>query len=213
MSRKKKLSRLISIGIVSAGITASTVVLACQEHASTQTQQFRDTQAQQSGPRRPVWSQEMLQAHNQWRQTVGVPPLTWSDDLAEYAQEWANKLASENFQMYHRPNNPYGENLTWASHQQLTPSQVVDMWGAEVAQYDYASNQCSGVCGHYTQVVWQKTTQVGCAFVRSHPQEIWVCNYNPPGNYRGQKPYQASLNMGELRLSHNKAASILTTIK
>lgn len=175
----------------------ATVALACSDHSAEQktpsTQQPESTVQQpvSHSRYRPDWSQEMLNAHNQWRQQTGVPALTWSDDLAQHAQSWANHLAKDNFRLYHRPNNPYGENLTWAAHQKLSPTQVVNMWGDEVKQYNYETNQCSGVCGHYTQLVWQKTTQVGCARVSAQSQELWVCNYNPPGNYRGQKPYQA----------------------
>lgn len=75
-------------------------------------------------------------------------PLTWSDDLAKHAQAWANHLANDNFRLYHRPNNPYGENLTWAAHQKLSPTEVVNMWGDEIKHYDYETNRCSAVCGH-----------------------------------------------------------------
>lgn len=134
--------------------------------------------------------QEMLTAHNTWRRRVGVPNLRWSSQLASYAQEWANNLARSN-RLAHRSNNKYGENLAWASGQQLSPTQVVQMWGNESQDYNYASNSCrSGkVCGHYTQIVWKNSTEVGCGMARSGNQEFWVCNYNPPGNYIGQKPY------------------------
>lgn len=191
MFRKQKYFPLIALNVVSAVIAVTSVALACDDHP-TQQQPIPNSQKSVSrNSYRPVWSQEMLNAHNRWRQQTGVPPLTWSEDLAKQAQSWANHLANDNFKLYHRPNNPYGENLTWAAYQQLSPTQVVDMWGNEVKDYDYERNQCSGVCGHYTQLVWQKTTEVGCALVRSKHQEVWVCNYNPPGNYRGQKPYQA----------------------
>ena len=73
-------------------------------------------------------------------------------------------------------------------------------WVSESTDYDLASNTCKPgkICGHYTQVVWRDTRQVGCASVvcnsnspfQGHPQwRIWVCDYAPPGNYVGQKPY------------------------
>lgn len=134
--------------------------------------------------------EQMLQAHNQVRQTVGVSPLQWSPQLANYAQEWAEKLAREG-KFEHRANSPYGENLASATGQQMSPSRVVQMWADEVADYDYASNSCAPgkMCGHYTQIVWDDTTEVGCGMARSGNREVWVCNYNPPGNYRGQRPY------------------------
>lgn len=134
--------------------------------------------------------QQMLSAHNSWRKRTGVPPLTWSPQLANYAQEWANKLAREN-KFEHRKNSPYGENLAWAGGQQLSPERVVNMWGEEVKDYNYNANSCKPgkMCGHYTQIVWRNTKQVGCGMARSNGKEVWVCNYNPPGNYRGQRPY------------------------
>lgn len=133
-------------------------------------------------------AQEMVAAHNQWRSRVGVPPLRWSPQLASYAQKWANHLASTG-QFSHRPQQQYGENLFWGSGRRWSPTEVVNNWGSEVKDYDYGSNSCRDVCGHYTQVVWARTTEVGCAVARSGNEEVWVCNYNPPGNYVGQRPY------------------------
>jgi len=42
--------------------------------------------------------------------------------------------------------------------------------------------------GHFTQVVWKSSTQVGCA-VAGPSKSGWFyvgCNYTPPGNYQGQ---------------------------
>ncbi|KAE9446141.1 hypothetical protein C3L33_21961, partial [Rhododendron williamsianum] len=46
------------------------------------------------------------------------------------------------------------------------------------------------VCGHYTQVVWRNSVRLGCARVRCN-DGLWfiTCNYDPPGNYVGQRPY------------------------
>ena len=40
------------------------------------------------------FSQDCLDAHNNYRAKHGVPPLMWSQDLAEGAQAWADQLAS-----------------------------------------------------------------------------------------------------------------------
>lgn len=67
----------------------------------------------------------------------------------------------------------------------------MDSWGSEKADYDYDTNTCKidKVCGHYTQVIWEKTTEVACGKTACGNEHVWVCNYNPPGNYAVQKPY------------------------
>ena len=141
----------------------------------------------------------MVAAHNRWRAEVGVSGLRWSDKLAGVAQGWADQLKSEGCSMYHSGNG-YGENIYKASSlmwsdgrrdlQKKTPQQVTDSWGSEIKFYSYADNSCSGVCGHYTQVVWKDTKEVGCAMsVCGDNSQIWVCSYAPAGNIVGQKPY------------------------
>jgi pathogenesis-related protein 1 len=134
--------------------------------------------------------QQMVDAHNSWRKESGVTPLAWSPKLATFAQEWADKLlATDEFK--HRTDHDYGENLAAAQGQSMSPTTVVKYWGEEVQNYDYNKNSCKPgeMCGHYTQVVWKSTKEVGCAMAKSGIKEVWVCNYNPPGNYVGEKPY------------------------
>jgi len=129
------------------------------------------------------------EAHNAVRRAKGVPDLSWSPSLATVAEGWATTLEAESCAMRHS-GNAYGENLYWNWGFQANPSEVVTSWAAEESDYDYASGSCSDVCGHYTQVVWRDTTQLGCAMKTcSDGAEIWVCNYDPPGNYSGEKPY------------------------
>ncbi|CAB4290778.1 unnamed protein product [Prunus armeniaca] len=76
----------------------------------------------------------------------------------------------------------------------LSGLDAVDMWLVEKADYNYDSNSCADgkVCGHYTQVVWRNTARVGCAKVRCNSGGTFIgCNYDPPGNYVGQKPYNS----------------------
>ena len=133
-------------------------------------------------------SQAMLGAHNAVRAQVGVPPLVWSSQLTNVAQDWANHLVVTGG-LSHRPNNRYGENIYTISGRIASPIEVVDLWAAEARRYDARSNTCLGVCGHYTQLVWAETRAVGCAVASNPQREVWVCNYDPPGNVIGDRPY------------------------
>jgi hypothetical protein len=112
----------------------------------------------------------------------------WSDRLAARSQDWADTLLARR-QFIHRPNSTYGENLFEITGAAASPAQVVNAWVAESRNYDYASNRCSGVCGHYTQIVWRDTKEVGCAVARGRGREVWVCDYGPRGTRAGRRPY------------------------
>ena len=134
----------------------------------------------------------MVAAHNAWRARVGVPALHYSTALEASAQAWADHLKADNrCQPQHStPHGKYGENLYWASAirwsdgrrevQQVTPQMVVASWAGERADYDYASNLCKSgkVCGHYTQVVWKNTREVGCghAVCPDTKDQIWCAS-------------------------------------
>ena len=83
-----------------------------------------------------------------------------------------------------------GENIFAASYV-ASGADAVAYWVAEKQYYDYDSNSCSRVCGHYTQVVWRETTKLGCG-VYNCPNLDYnyaiVCNYAPAGN-NGSRPY------------------------
>ncbi|NEQ50844.1 MAG: hypothetical protein F6K11_12035 [Leptolyngbya sp. SIO3F4] len=145
---------------------------------------------------------QMLSTHNNLRQQVGVDDLSWSTELATSAQEWADTLIAEN-QFSHSPasqrqNDQIGENLTgystFGSGTALqTPTQAAQGWINEAQHYNYETNRCASgqICGHYTQMIWADTTEVGCAVARTEnkKREVWVCHYAPGGNIVGQRPY------------------------
>jgi pathogenesis-related protein 1 len=150
-------------------------------------------QSQRLGEGRPAiafssLAREMLAAHNAVRARVGTAPLAWSDRLAARSQDWADTLWTRR-QFAHRPKSPYGENLFEIAGAAASSAQVVNAWAAESRNYDYNSNRCRGECGHYTQIVWGDTKEVGCAVARGAGREVWVCNYDPPGNWVGKRPY------------------------
>jgi pathogenesis-related protein 1 len=138
----------------------------------------------------------MLDLQNAQRAQVSVPPMQWSNDLAKQAQNWASQC---NFS--HSANPGSGENLYVDSNvNESAPTAgpyAVAAWAAEKSDYDISDNSCSGVCGHYTQMIWKTTTSVGCAVVNcssnvqnfSSSGTMVVCEYSPPGNVLGQTPY------------------------
>lgn len=133
--------------------------------------------------------QELLDKHNSYRSDVGVEAILWSEDLAISAQNWADELA-ENCDFKHS-GGEFGENIWAGTAGAFDPIDVVTSWGSEITDYDYETNTCAEgkVCGHYTQIVWENSTQVGCGTVTCDGLDIWVCQYDPPGNFVGQKPY------------------------
>ncbi|MFL6415305.1 MAG: CAP domain-containing protein [Bryobacteraceae bacterium] len=130
----------------------------------------------------------MLAAHNVYRRQIGTPPLEWSTRLAATAQSWANELV-QTAVLKHRSDLQVGENLFEAVGRPADVRQVVDSWAAERSAYHPETNSCSGRCGHYTQIIWRDTKRVGCGVAREGRREIWVCNYDPPGNIIGERPY------------------------
>jgi pathogenesis-related protein 1 len=133
-------------------------------------------------------AQQLLDGHNAVRTRVGVPPLRWSDSLAQAAQDWADYLAATRT-FFHSPDNQDGENLYAISGGTASPDDVVSAWAQEASGYTISRDTCSGVCGHYTQIVWRDTREVGCAVATDTQREVWVCEYYPPGNIVGFRPY------------------------
>ena len=147
----------------------------------------------------------MTLAHNEVRAAVNppadppLPSMQWKPELAATAQAWADQCIDNdgNGLIDHNAGrstgHPYyvGENI-YASSGNATAQGAVNLWAAEAANYNYATNTCSGVCGHYTQLVWRDSVDLGCG--KSNCPNLTyssaiVCDYGPGGNISGQQPY------------------------
>ena len=138
----------------------------------------------------------LLQTHNRYRAEVGVPPLAWSDDLARYAQQWAERLADRGCRMAHRPasgpwQQQYGENLYTGTLGHYGMADAVQLWHSEKKYYDGQplTQRNYQAVGHFTQLVWHSTRELGCGVAQCQGRMMLVCNYHPAGNILGQKPY------------------------
>ncbi len=168
----------------------------------------------------------VLKVHNDARAAVGVPELKWSDSLAADAQSWANELVKLNQGKYinqaqSQHSDPaartgQAENIASgyeaSSSGEVSPPSTASLVQDWVNEKQYwkggtfgspdscqAPGQAPGRgCGHYTQMVWRTTTEVGCGTATldgktsrglSGHWATLVCRYSPEGNWEGQKPY------------------------
>ena len=142
--------------------------------------------------------QQFLDHHNQARAELKISALRWNPELAAYAQEWANYLArKKKCKMIHRfelkeNTAGYGENIFWGSSAKFfTPLDASIAWYNEKEKFNGGPITWEELpkTGHYTQMIWNKTTDVGAGkAVCPSGAIIVVANYNPAGNIIGSHP-------------------------
>ncbi|XP_010526334.1 PREDICTED: pathogenesis-related protein PR-1-like [Tarenaya hassleriana] len=137
------------------------------------------------------YASQFMVPQNAARARLRLRPLVWDKRLERYAMWWANHRRAD-CELIHS-NGPYGENLFWGSGTRWSPAQAAKGWLSEARNYKYFSNGCVGgqMCGHYTQIVWKETRRIGCARVLCNGGGgvFMICNYDPPGNFLGTRPY------------------------
>jgi uncharacterized protein YkwD len=138
-------------------------------------------------------SLEFLYYHNLVRLARWELPLAWSPRLESYARWWAAQRRADCALRHSFPEGQFalGENIFWGDA--AGPGDAVKDWAAEGIDYSYAANACAPgrECLHYTQIVWRATNSVGCArVVCDDGAGVFIaCNYYPPGNVVGERPY------------------------
>ncbi|BAS99910.1 Os07g0128700 [Oryza sativa Japonica Group] len=148
-------------------------------------------------------AQDFVDLHNAVRDEVGVEEVTWDDTVAAYAESYAAQCQAD-CQPVSTNNGTatYGENIyvvvgpAGGNDTSSSPAAAaVGAWAAEEQWYDPDTNGCSAPagesCDHYTQLVWNATTAIGCAEVVCDGDAgvFVICNYYPPGNIPDQSPY------------------------
>uniref|UniRef100_A0A8D2JDP5 Peptidase inhibitor 16 n=1 Tax=Varanus komodoensis TaxID=61221 RepID=A0A8D2JDP5_VARKO len=142
----------------------------------------------------------IVDLHNHYRSKV-IPPaanmlkLSWDPELEAFAKGYAAKCIWE----HNKERGWRGENL-FAMYGDLNVTTAVEQWYDEYKYYNMTTLTCKEgeMCGHYTQVVWATTEHVGCGmqfcktlqFLNDTDMYLLVCNYVPPGNVKGNKPYK-----------------------
>ena len=132
---------------------------------------------------------DILTNHNYHRKNHQVGNLARNTVIEKVAQDYSEYLASENV-LQHSGNNKYGENLyyCWSSYGVcITGEKASQSWYNEVDKYKFDNPGFSSTTGHFTQLVWKGSKEIGCGAACNNQNNCYItCNYFPPGNYLGQ---------------------------
>ena len=136
------------------------------------------------------FQQSALKAHNKYREKHHVGDLQLSKDLCDIAQKYAETMArTSNFAHSEAKFNGknMGENLFACYGMKITGKMMTDDWYNEVDQYDFNNPGFSDGAGHFTQVIWKGSREVGFGFAQASDGYYYgVANYYPAGNYLGE---------------------------
>jgi len=127
----------------------------------------------------------ILNTHNTERASWGSRQIVWDTDLQMSAQNWADQCNPT-----HSGNTSIGENIAAAAGQ----TTGCNIWLTEKPNYNCAAlypNSCTSACSHYSQMIWDATTAVGCGsrvctmnspFPNFPTWNFFVCQYSVAGN-------------------------------
>ncbi|XP_078503496.1 cysteine-rich venom protein TEL1-like [Lissotriton helveticus] len=142
---------------------------------------------------------EIVNKHNELRRHVkptatNMLKMVWNKEAAANAVNWTLKCVFEHSATSERAINTSGcgENI-FSSNHPTNWSTAIMAWYKEVDKFTYGT--LTGpwyAVGHYTQIVWANTYQIGCAAGSCKEGYYLVCQYCPAGNYAGQieRPYE-----------------------
>jgi uncharacterized protein YkwD len=120
--------------------------------------------------------QKCLDTHNKFRAMHGAPALTWNQEMANYAMD-----KTQDCNMHHS-GGEFGENLAFGYGDVIT---AVTAWYDEKNQYDAGNPGFQRSTGHFTQLIWKATTEIGCYNRQCGGSQYLMCEYKTPGNVVG----------------------------
>ncbi|XP_053140264.1 serotriflin-like isoform X2 [Hemicordylus capensis] len=123
--------------------------------------------------------------------------MLWNDVMAKNAQRWADKCVLDHSPQADRKGEVnWGENL-YMSSAPNSWSTAIQAWYDEATNfvYGHGANSANAVIGHYTQVVWYRSNELGCGCAycpNAKYKYYYVCQYSPAGNIQSKihTPYK-----------------------
>jgi len=132
-----------------------------------------------------------LEKHNAFRMIHDAPDMTLNKQMCEEAKAYAEQLAQMGTLTHSSSGD--GENLSMgcSTNKAQTMEEAVTNWYNEVCQpgYNFDSGGFSGGTGHFTQVVWKESTELGIGRAETQQSGMKcayiVGRYRPAGNMMG----------------------------
>ena len=152
----------------------------------------------------PILKEAVLNSTNTFRYQHDAVALVWNDTLAKFADKAADPCK------FAHTIGPYGENLA-QGYANVTAA--IDAWGYERDLYDFDKGDFATEWGHFTQLVWQNTTNVGCGVKDCGKTAGWIlfCEYSPRGNilrqFQDNVKKQSNSEVGVFKNSTNATRS------
>uniref|UniRef100_A0A8C2G5B2 Im:7150988 n=1 Tax=Cyprinus carpio TaxID=7962 RepID=A0A8C2G5B2_CYPCA len=141
------------------------------------------------GKHNDSFKKEFLETHNQYRKQHQAPELRYSDELCSAAQKWADHLLSIRSLAHSDTEN--GENVFYSSSSvKKTPK---DSWYSEIKDYNFSSPGFQYSTGHFTQVVWKSSTELGVGLATDGNTVFVVGQYKPSGNITNAGYYEKNV--------------------
>ncbi|XP_072908191.1 GLI pathogenesis-related 2 isoform X2 [Hemitrygon akajei] len=130
------------------------------------------------------FASQLLKSVNEYRKKHGAKPLTLNPDISEKATKWAKHLVTS--RTLQHSDTSHGENI-WCQQstgrQEVTGQQVADSWYNEIKNYDFCSPGFQKNCGHFTQLVWRESKEMGVGLASDGKSlTIVVAQFDPAGN-------------------------------
>ena len=131
---------------------------------------------------------DALEIHNKYRKKHHAPALKLNKDLCKIAQGYAERLLAT--RSFNHSSNKYrgeelGENLYMCTGKVATGEEATTEWYNEIKQHNFKKEFQSGT-GHFTQVIWKSTQEVGFGVANKGSTYYVVANYYPAGNIWGE---------------------------
>jgi len=133
---------------------------------------------------------DILNKHNYYRSRHQVDDLKWNKEIQVIAQAYSEKIAPGH-SLVHSSNTYKGESLgenLYMSYGGMSGEAASNSWYNEVDNYDFSSHSSKDgkVTGHFTQLVWKGSTEIGCGAACDDTYCVCCCNYYPAGNFLGK---------------------------
>uniref|UniRef100_A0A3P8T9Z9 Im:7150988 n=1 Tax=Amphiprion percula TaxID=161767 RepID=A0A3P8T9Z9_AMPPE len=133
--------------------------------------------------------QEFLDTHNKLRAMHTAPPLTYNSELNAAAQKWADHMLAK--RSLGHSDTQDGENVFYMSSSQ--GKEAVDSWYSEIKDYDWSKPGFQSNTGHFTQVVWKSSTELGVGMATDGNLLFVVGQYRPAGNISNEGYFQKNV--------------------